>query len=54
MCDIDVFLIQDLNASKSSDLGLGGGFRQILRFPPLVSTGQSQPSCNLPEKVTNN
>ena len=24
-----------------SDLGLGGGFRRLLRFPPLVITGKS-------------
>ena len=23
----------------ASDLGLGGGFRRVLRFPPLLTTG---------------
>ena len=23
----------------ASDLGLGGGIRQVLRFPPLLTTG---------------
>ena len=26
----------------ASDLGLGGGFRRVLRFPPLLTTGYSQ------------
>ena len=24
---------------RASDLGLGGGFRRVLRFPPLLTTG---------------
>ena len=37
-----------------SDLGLGGDFRRVLRFPLPVTTGQSWLSRNMAEKVTKN
>ena len=36
------------------NLGLGGGFRWVLRFPPPGQTGQSRLSRNMVEKVTKN
>ena len=36
------------------DLGLGGGFRRVLWFPPTVTTGLPQLSCKMTEKVTKN
>ena len=30
----------------ASELGLGGGFRRVLRFPPLLTTGKSRISHN--------
>ena len=30
----------------ASELGLGGGFRRVLRFPPQLTTGQSRISHN--------
>ena len=37
-------LLQPLGACEkvASDLGLGGGFCRVLRFPPLLTTGWSQ------------
>ena len=34
------------------DLRLGSGLYRVLRFPPPLATGYSQPSCNMAEKVT--
>ena len=31
----------------ASDLGLGSGFRWVLRFPPPLTTGYSQLCCNM-------
>ena len=36
----------------ASDLGLGGGFRRVLRFPPPVTTGSARLSRTMAEKVT--
>ena len=36
----------------ASDLGLGGGFRRVLRFPPPVTTGSSRLRRIMAEKVT--
>ena len=36
----------------ASDLGLGGGFHRVLRFPPPITTGVSQISRNMAEKET--
>ena len=31
----------------NSDLGVGGGFRRVLRFPPLLTTAWSRISHNM-------
>ena len=36
----------------ASDLGSGGGFRLVFRFPPPLKIDQSQFSLNMKEKVT--
>ena len=38
----------------ASDLGLCGGFRRVLLFPPPITTGLSQLIRNMIEKVTRN
>ena len=38
----------------ASDLGLGGGFGRVLRFPPPVRSGWSRPSHNMAEKGMKN
>ena len=38
----------------TSDLGLCGGFRQVLRFPAPATTAWSRLSQNMAEKVTKN
>ena len=38
----------------ASDLGLGGAFHQVLRFPLPLRTGQSQISRKMPEKSDDN
>ena len=56
---------QSLNATRvrvapgayenvSSDLGLGGGFHWVLRFPTPVTADESRLSQNVAEKMMNN
>ena len=43
VCDLSGFTVEKV----ASDLGLGGGFRRALRFPPPLIAGKSRISHNL-------